>query len=232
MKTIRRVFLVVATTFFAIAGPAAGWATPPDAAKARAFVHHGLDEAFDVLRQKDLTEQQKAKKLENLLQTYFDVPTIAKFALGRYRRQANEQQMKAYLAAFRDFLAHAYINRIVTYSPSKNEKTDDILRFTGVRAAGSSDLFVDTEISRPNAEPIKIGWRVRDRDGKLAVIDVEVMGTSQLLTYRQEFASVIQRRGNGVDGLIAELKAKNAKGDSNLKKSSMVVPARTLQDAA
>lgn len=191
---------------FALPGPAFA---APDPTAAKSFVQVGINDAFEVLRDRSLSRPEKTEKLRGLLREYFDVPTVGKFALGVYRRRASEAQMKAYLDAFEEYLVQVYINRIVTYTPERDEKAGDILKVKGTRPATETDLFVLSTLDRRGARPEPIEWRVRESDGQLAVVDVTVQGTSQALTYKQEFASVIQRRGNGIDGLVAELREKN-----------------------
>lgn len=200
--------LSIVMLLFAWAGPSFA---APDPAAAKSFVQVGINDAFEVLRDGSLSQPEKTEKLRVLLREYFDVPTVGKFALGVYRRQANDAQMQAYLDAFEEYLVQVYINRIVTYTPERDEKAGDILKINGTRPATETDLFVLSTLDRKGARPEPIEWRVRESGGRLAVVDVTVQGTSQALTYKQEFASIIQRRGNGIDGLIAELRKKNAR---------------------
>ncbi|MDJ0948599.1 MAG: ABC transporter substrate-binding protein [Alphaproteobacteria bacterium] len=191
----------------------AGWAMPsaaaPDPQRAKTFVQEGLNEAFDVLRAKGKSKQQKSDNLRVLLRQKFDVNTIGKFALGVYRRQTSDAQMEAYLEAFEEYLVQVYINRIVSYTPEKDDDAGEILTVTGTRPATKTDIFVMSVLKRAGVDPQPIQWRVRNSKDRLVVIDVTIEGTSQALTYKQEFASVIQKRGQGVDGLIAELREKN-----------------------
>ena len=56
--------------------------------------------------------------------------------------------------------------------------------------------------------PLKVDWRVRERDdGGLVAIDVIVEGVSLIVTQRSEFAAVIERQG--MDGLLAELRQRS-----------------------
>lgn len=205
-----RISIAVASFMLVLAFAAPAPAAAPKADEARTFLREGLDAAFEVLRGNELTERQKTARLRLLLRAQFDVPTIGKFVLGIHRRQASPAQMKAYLVAFEEFLINVYIYRIVGYAPGQDERIGDVLKVTGTRPAGRSDIFVLTTVARHGLEPEPVEWRIRERNGRLAVIDVNIRGTSQALTYKQEFATVIRRRGNGIDGLIAELKEKNA----------------------
>ncbi len=190
-----------------------GWALPgaaaPNPEQAQTFVQTGLDEAFEVLRAKNKTKQQKSEGIRVLMAKHFDVATVGKFALGVYRRRTNPDQMKAYLQAFEEFLVQVYVNRIVSYTPDKDDHAGKVLQVTGTRPASKTDIFVLSVLTREESNPQPIEWRVRNSKGRLAIIDVSIAGTSQALTYKQEFASIITRRNSGIDGLISELKEKN-----------------------
>jgi len=66
---------------------------------------------------------------------------------------------------------------------------------------------------RDGRPPIRVDWRVRNGEDQLKIIDVVVEGVSMLLTQRDEFASVIQRSGGNVEGLLARLRDKNSDGE-------------------
>ena len=63
-------------------------------------------------------------------------------------------------------------------------------------------------MQRNNPSPAKVDWRVSNDTGSPKITEVIVDGISMSLTHRQEFASLIERSGGGVGGLIAQLKAK------------------------
>ena len=81
---------------------------------------------------------------------------------------------------------------------------------TGSRA-DQEGAIVASEIIRPSgAPPVKVEWRLTDQHGTYKIRDVAVDGISMAVTQRSEFASVIQRNGGQVQGLIAMLRDKTA----------------------
>ena len=79
---------------------------------------------------------------------------------------------------------------------------------TGSRAAPDGSV-VSSEIVRPNgAPPAKVDWLLTQHDGAYKISDVIVEGVSMAVTQRSEFASVIQRHGGQVQGLITALRQK------------------------
>lgn len=131
----------------------------------------------------------------------FDVPGIARFVLGRYWHVATPQQQQQFVKAFADYIVLAYSNRLAEYS-------GEHLKVTGSRAVPDGSL-VSSQIVRPNgAPPAEVDWRLTRHDGAYKIDDVIVEGVSMAVTQRSEFASVIQRHGGQVQGLITALRQK------------------------
>ena len=83
----------------------------------------------------------------------------------------------------------------------------DVAVFFGVRAGLGA--VVASEIVRPTgAPPVKVEWHLTDQRGTYKIRDVAVDGISMAVTQRSEFASVIQRNGGQVQGLITMLREK------------------------
>ena len=57
---------------------------------------------------------------------------------------------------------------------------------------------------------MKIDWRLVAENGTYKISDVIVEGISMMVTQRSEFASVVQRNGGQVRGLIAMMRDKTA----------------------
>ena len=143
----------------------------------------------------------RVARFRQLFSEDFDVPGIARFVLGRYWRIATEPQQQEFVKLFADYIALAYSNRLAEYS-------GETLRVTGSRPAPDGSV-VSSEIVRPNgAPPAKVDWLLTPHDGAYKISDVVVEGVSMAVTQRSEFASVIQRNGGQVQGLITALRQK------------------------
>lgn len=202
MRRLLSVFVIALGTSI-VATPLTAVASP-DTDAAMIFIQGLADRGTEIV-DSSLVNGEKEERLRALLRDNFDVGTIGRFALGPHRRRASDAQLDDYLVAFEDFLIYTYTTRFGQYA-------GEVVEVTGTRPAGASetDIFVISNIIREDKDPVQIDWRVRETGESLAIIDVEVAGTSQSLTYKQEFASVIANRGNGIDGLIAELNEKIA----------------------
>jgi ABC-type transporter MlaC component len=91
------------------------------------------------------------------------------------------------------YLAYLYHNQF--------DKGLDTPPTLGEAKPARSDVLVSAKFKRANGQDLPVDWRLRDfpNEGP-QVIDVMVGGTSFLLLKRDEFASIIDKRG--ADGLL------------------------------
>ena len=174
---------------------------PPAAAADAAAVIMGLgNEALKVLG-KNVDPNLRVARFRELFRRDFDVPGIARFVLGRYWRLATPAQQQEYVTLFTDYIALVYADRLAEYAGAT-------LRVTGSRPAPDGEL-VSTEIIRAAGQaPARIDWLLTPQNGTYKINDVIVDGVSMSVTQRSEFASVIQRHGGQVQGLITALQQK------------------------
>jgi phospholipid transport system substrate-binding protein len=192
VSCIAACFLVVAV--LVPARPAAAAADPA------AVISSLGNEALKVLG-KNVDPSLRVARFRQLFTEDFDVPGIARFVLGRYWRLATPLQQQEFIKAFTNYIALAYSNRLAEYS-------GESLRVIGSRPAPDGEL-VSSEIMRTNGQPpARVDWLLTPHSGAYKINDVIVEGISMAVTQRSEFASVIQRNGGQVQGLITALQQK------------------------
>ena len=169
---------------------------------AKGFISALADEGLGLLSQNEMTDEKRQKEFRKLLQRNFDMKTIARFALGRYWKSASAAEQKEYLKLFEDMIVKVYSRRFEDYDGQDLVVKD-------ARPSGERDTIVQSEIVPKNGPAIQVDWRVRNKNGKLSVIDIIVEGVSMSLTQRSDFASVIQRGGGQVEVLLAHLRTED-----------------------
>jgi phospholipid transport system substrate-binding protein len=191
-------------TAFALISGALGVPAAVGAAPDPATVINNLgNRALEVLGNKNTTPAQRVARFHELFLEDFDVPGIARFVLGRYWKIATPEQQEEFVKLFEDYIAIVYSNQLAAYM-------GETLKVTGSRK-DAEGAVVASEIIRPSgAPPVKVDWHLTDRNGSYKISDVTVDGVSMAITQRSEFASVIQRSGGQVGGLIAQLRQKTA----------------------
>jgi ABC-type transporter MlaC component len=207
IRQIAQILLVAAAVPLMAAVPVSA---NPDIARAKQFIADGLLRTAKILRKHDRSRAEIAKDLRVEFRRGFDVPTIGNFVLGPARDQLSAEQKRVYMREFEELIVQTYTNRVIYFGPRVKSDISDIIRFTSHRMVKNDQIILRSQINREGADWVKINWRLRERNGRLAIIDITLLGISQAQLYRSEIAAVIKRNGRGADGLIDALRAKTA----------------------
>ena len=156
-------------------------------------------EVVGILNDDLLDQARRIAKFNGLMLRDFDIPLMARFALGRHWKRANAKQRTAYLEAFSKFLLNQYAEKIA----GAQVVSFDVL---SAQRAGRRDVMVRSQISQNNGQMFKLVWRMRQSNGQFRVIDVVAEGISLALTKRQEFAAIIKSNGGDMAQLIKRLR--------------------------
>lgn len=168
-----------------------------DVDQAKAFVDTVARQGIEDVVQADLPQDEKIARFRDLFTTYFDVPSIARFVLGRYWRQASPEEQQRFVELFKEVNVYTWARRFKDYSGQE-------LAVVAAQMDGDKGAFVDTRVDQTGGQaPMSVRWRLRAReDGPMGmkVVDLVVEGVSMAITYRSEYASVIEGQG-GVKAL-------------------------------
>jgi phospholipid transport system substrate-binding protein len=179
----------------------ASLAAPPNAcaADANVFMNDLWNRAVEVLSKK-VPLAERLARFRQLFQADFDGPGIARFVLGRYWRSASEEEQQEYLKLFEDYVVFVYGTRLSSFS-------GETFKVRGTRTEQNGTI-VSSDILSPGDAPIKVDWRLVTENGAFKINDVIIEGISMMVTQRSEFASVIQRHGGQMGGLLALMREK------------------------
>ena len=121
--------------------------------------------------------------------------------IGRHWRKASDEVKSEYLKLFGDLMVIIYAERFEKYSGEK-------LLVKRVEVRNKKDALVYTTMVKANdgAKPLKVNWRVRQKNGVYTIIDVMVEGISMIMTQKSEFSSFIKSNGGELNPLLVELK--------------------------
>jgi phospholipid transport system substrate-binding protein len=192
----RRVVLQLAATAAMVA--AVPMVRPALAADPAQLVQNTAQQVIEIVKTKTGADRQAA--ILSVLQTSFDMPAMARSALGTHWNQATESERARFQKAVATAEAKAYSERFGQYGG----QTLTIGKLTP-RANGVT--IVDSRLNQATGQPIKLEWEVRnDR-----ITDVKVEGVSMVMTRRSDFNSYIQNNGGKVEPLVRELEARAAR---------------------
>jgi phospholipid transport system substrate-binding protein len=179
-------------------------AAPPvvNPADAVAFMNRLWDRAAELLNNKtDAALRQE--RFRQLFHADFDCLGIARFVLGRYWREASEEEKQEFVRLFEDYVVFVYTARLSHFG-------GQTFKIRGSRSDGDGVIVSTDVISPGSTSPLKIDWRLVSDNGTYKINDVIVEGVSMLVTQRSEFASIVQRNGGQVRGLLAMMREKTA----------------------
>ena len=188
-------FVLIATA--SLAAP-----PPVNPADAVAFMNQLWDRAVILLSNKTDAAIRMARFRE-LFRADFDCPGIAQFVLGRYWRNASSEEQQEFVKLFEDYIVFVYTARLSNFG-------GETMKVRGSRSVGDGVIVSTDMISSGRTTPLRIDWRLVSDKGSYKVSDVIVESVSMAVTQRSEFASVVQRSGGQIRGLLALMREKTA----------------------
>ena len=196
----REVLAVLAVLGVAFVAP--GVSSGQDTA-AGAFLESLTHDVFTKLDDTSLSQTEKERDLRNLFRQNFDTPAISRFVLGKHWRGASTAERQDFVDAFEEMNTRQFLAMVGEFS----QEMFSVVKVQEDAAKPSLSL-VSTKIAQSEGEPISAVWRVRNNDGQYKILDIVIEGVSMAITLRHEYGTVV--RSDGVDGLIAIMREKNA----------------------
>lgn len=134
---------------------------------------------------------------------YSDFETMTRMAVGPAWRKATPEERTAIMTDFRRLLT-------AVYSGALKEASNYQVKL--LKSRGSEDprlTIVRTQLVSTSKDPIKLDYRLLNKNGEWKIFDVNVGGVWLVENYRSQFASVISN--SGISGLIKQLQERVAK---------------------
>ena len=195
-RALLTIFLILTATTSSAAPP------PVNPADALAFMNQLWSRAVELLNNKTDPAIRQAR-FRQLFHDDFDGVGIARFVLGRYWRSAGADEQQEFVKLFEDYVAFVYTARLANFG-------GETFKTRGSRSDGDGVIVSTDVISPGSTSPLRIEWRLVNDNGRYKINDVIVEGVSMAVTQRSEFASIIQRNGGQLGGLIAMMREKTA----------------------
>jgi phospholipid transport system substrate-binding protein len=147
---------------------------------------------------------KRTETVTYLLDSYFDLPLIARFSAGAYWRKATPIERQTYSDIMREVMIGTVVRNFdqlsgLEYSPVKSTAKGEKLVLVG-------GTFTDQAKTR---EPVAINWRVTTpADGDARVMDVEIENISMLVTQKNENIAIIRKNQGNFSALIDAMRSK------------------------
>ena len=164
-----------------------------------ALINEIVDNAASILSSEDPVES-KIIKLNNIAEKSVDIDGIGMYALGKYRKNLNEDQKIKYKKLFRSYFLKSFSSRLVDYSNPK-------INILSEKKINEKYTIVNTILEETSKNPeIKIDWRIYTKNPERPLIrDLIVEGLSLARTQKEEFNSIIVNNGDSIEALFENL---------------------------
>ncbi len=192
MRVSRRKFVIAASCLAALSpGPARA-----QNGNATQFMNRLAGRVGVLVDDRNRPEAARRREFQVLFDNASDNQEMARFAIGRYWTQFDDAQRRQYMALFPVYMAGYYWKTFNIYYGAGyavlSEKTD-----SGGTTVVHSQIQLTGE--RP---PIEVDWYIRREDGAFKIVDVDLAGLSQNLSYRDYFAALIEHNGGDVSVVL------------------------------
>ncbi len=193
MRKIHAIILL-AIVFCAAAVPAA-----QNADTAKDLLEKKISNVLEVLDRKELSDQEKRGKIEDIVDPVFNYELMAKLSLGpRHWSGLSSEQKEIFSKRFIKRLKDSYFDKISMYS------ADQDADFTyGTPAEKDGKVQVPVTV-RAGDEKIEMIYKFYLSGDQWQIYDVELNGVSIVKSYRSQFNEVLS--DGSVKDLLEELK--------------------------
>ncbi len=160
------------------------------------FVEEVGNKVITIAGEKQISEPKKREKIIAVIDGVIDAEWIGRFVLGKNYKTATDLQRERFTKLYRDFMINTYGPKFQNYNGRKFT-VNEVVEQGGFYIAKAEFLPHDSSVA------ISVDFRVKERGGKLAILDFIAEGISLIETQRSEFNSAISQKGT--DKFLDEL---------------------------
>ncbi len=173
-------------------------AAPADAVNQ---IRQNATQVLTILKSGDANTARR--KAEAYAMPYFDFQRMTALAVGNPWRTATDAQKQALTKEFQTLLIRTYSGTMMKFKNAKVNVKDN-----PVVARNGKEITVRAEVSAAGEKPVNMVFTTYQSGNRYRVYNVAVEGASLVTVYRNQFGETVKAKG--IDGLIADLKAKNS----------------------
>lgn len=147
------------------------------------------------------SEHDARQKCYRLLAWAFDVPAMARNALGNAWNKTTASERGEFLKVFEDAIVTAYVRRF-------EADRGMTLAFVGARPQSDGHQFAATLMIVPDKPEQTWIWRLRPVDRSWRVVDVLTNGRSLLQAEHQEYVRILEANRGDIGAVIAFIRSR------------------------
>lgn len=170
-----------------------GWAD--DKGTAKELLVSKLEAALAVLQSEDLGQEDKNKRVTEIVEPMFEYKLMAKLTLGRkYWSDLSEEKQEIFTDLFVARLKASYLDKLALYTDEKVAYDEPVQE--------GQKIQIPTKVISKNNNISMLYKLYKSRDG-WKIYDIEIEGVSLISTYRSQFHEILSK--GSVDELLLKL---------------------------
>ena len=148
------------------------------------------------------------KQAEDYASPYFDFDMMTRVSVGAPWKQASAAQQQILVQEFRKMLIRTYASQMLRYKNAQVDVKSGVAKDAGAMLRGKETVEVRAVITNNGEQPIQAIFSTYKDGNTYKVYNVVFEGVFNLVqSQKQQFKPILDAQG--VEGLIAQLKAKN-----------------------
>jgi phospholipid transport system substrate-binding protein len=156
-----------------------------DKNSAKKILASKLDAAIAVLQKKDMGQQEKDRRIIEIVRPIFDFPLMAKLSLGRkYWPGLSKEHKEKFTDLFIKRLEASYLEKLSLY-------TDETVVYKTPIQNGRK-VKIPTEVISEDKK-ISMTYKLYKSKRNWKIYDMEVEGISVIVTYRSQFDQILDK---------------------------------------
>lgn len=197
--TRRRTLAGLVASLVSLGAPSASASEQTNLADAASFMRKVGDELAAIVGG-DASKVTKRQKLQSLIDRAVAVDEIARFCLGRFRRQATPNQQREYLQLFHSVLVKEVVVRLGDY------QQEEVHIIVGHPEQNGDDTDVPSTVQRTGNPPAQVTWVLHEDSSRFRIVDMLAEGVSMRLTVRSDYDSFITSHNDNIEALLSALR--------------------------
>lgn len=156
-----------------------------------------IEKVLQLLKNKELTKEERNKKVVEEVNPFFDFRRMARFSLGRrHWVKMNRAQKKEFIKLFVRRLQESYLEKLDLYTD------EDVIVEDAKRVKKRIHVLTRLVTKGDKKDMVYKFWKSKKRGWK--VYDVVILGVSVVQTYRSQFNGLL-RKGT-IDDVLEKLR--------------------------
>ncbi len=205
------IFIVVSLVFMGICRLAI--AENKRTTEAEAFLSGILDETLKILKDEDLSGEDKRTLLADNINANLDLAYMSSRALGPSKEGFTKEQFAEFSHEFSRHLTHFYLRRMATFKGDKIEITGvDFNEKSGVVKLRTSGGVRHTMFqSRRSSHIANVDYHLRKKNVEWRIVAITIDGVNVSRNFRKQFKALLDKENP--DALIEKLRMMNAENE-------------------